>query len=88
MKQIEIRKRIKKLHKEWELLKKNYDAEKGVIQAELKELSKLCNHSKYITQEFYNDGSYLDKASTKYKFYCLYCGEFLGEETEVHSYYG
>lgn len=52
------------------------------------ELRRVCPHTNQKVNEWYFDGSYLNKAYTERTIKCVDCGVELGQETETHSYYG
>lgn len=54
----------------------------------VKQLLAECTHDEVITKSQYFEGSYYDKASTKYWDECLLCGAKINHRNETHSWYG
>lgn len=54
----------------------------------IKQILSECTHDEVIKKSQYYEGSYYDKASTKYWDECVLCGAIINRREETHSWYG
>jgi len=59
--------------------------EETILERKIKD---ICPHPTTITTYEYDEGGYLDRASTTTINKCSICGKILGTKTETHNYYG
>lgn len=81
--------------KELEEIKKQIDREEKMVMKHRNNVKRLkqhlvdnCDHSVFTEYREYNEGGYLDRASTTIRVKCNICDKLLDMKEKVHDWYG